>query len=289
MTNIILSSNSTLYHALEQLIDSQRLVFFAGLPGVGKSLLSQQLALMAHQAGRNVYLLQWDVARQPFETDAYVVKNYPEVDGITHGAVRKAVGLWARAAIRRWYHHHPDQADMLIGEVPLVGNRMIELVQRRDDDAEPILSSSTARFVIPVPSRDLRRTIEGKRETSSANPQHEREHTDAIPQVLQAAWLELYRVAHKLGITNTAPGQHIDYEPDIYEGVYSMLMQHRRAQSLPMTVHLPTEHVSVYDLHVQQSELVPKTDEVRTYVAQVEQLYPDMTSLDREIDRWYVV
>jgi adenylylsulfate kinase-like enzyme len=93
MTNIILPSDSILYHTFAQLIGSQRLVVFAGLPGVGKSLLSQQLALMAHRAGRNVHLLQWDVARQPFATDPYVLTNYPEVDGVTHAAVRKAMGL----------------------------------------------------------------------------------------------------------------------------------------------------------------------------------------------------
>src|SRR4051812_30907373 len=126
MTNVILPCNSTLYHAFEQLIDSQRLVFFVGLPGVGKSLLAQQLALMADQSGRKVHLLQWDVVRQPFTADAYIVANYPEVDGVTHGAVRKAVGLWVRSAIGQWCQHNSDKAEMLIGEAPLIGNRLIE-------------------------------------------------------------------------------------------------------------------------------------------------------------------
>ena len=38
----------------------QRLVFFAGMPGTGKSLLVHLLAHLAHAAGRPVHLLQWD-------------------------------------------------------------------------------------------------------------------------------------------------------------------------------------------------------------------------------------
>jgi hypothetical protein len=289
MTNVILRADSTLYQAFEELIGSQRLVFFAGLPGVGKSLLLQQLALMAHLAGRRVHLLQWDVIRQPFVTDAYVLTRYPEVDGITHGAVRKAAGLWVRAAIGQWFRHHSDSADMLIGECPLIGNRLIELVQHHDDDVEPILCSPTAKFIIPVPSREVRRTIEEKREASSANPQHERENADAMPQVLQAAWLEVYRVAPELNITHTDPGHQGDYDPEIYQGVYSLLLKHRHSQRLPLTVHLPTEDLSVYDLYVRQRDLAPSMDDVRTYMAQVEELYRDMTLLDQEIDRWYIV
>ena len=53
--------------------------------------------------------------------------------------------------------------------------------------------------------------------------------------------------------------------------------------------YLPTEHVSVYDVHVQHGELAPTTDEARMYIDEVEQLYPDMTSLDRAIIRWYIM
>jgi hypothetical protein len=288
MSNIILSSDSTLYRTFEQLISSQRLVVFVGLPGVGKSLLTQQLALMAHQAGRKVHLLQWDVARRPFATDEYVVTNYPEVDGVTHGVVRKAMGLWVRVAVGQWYHNHPGEAEMLIGEAPLIGNRLIELVQRHDDDIEPLLGSSAARFVIPIPSRELRRTIEGKREASSTNPHHEREHADAIPQVLQAAWLEVYRVAQELKITSTVTGNQIEYDPDIYQGVYSTLLKHRHGRRLPLTMRLPTDNLSACDISLQQGQLAPKKDEVRTYIAQVEQLYPNRESLDREMNSWHV-
>ncbi|MGQ4808173.1 hypothetical protein NKDENANG_01540 [Candidatus Entotheonellaceae bacterium PAL068K] len=41
-----------------------RMVFFARLPGTGKSLLTHQLAHMAVTAGRIVHLLQWDVVKR---------------------------------------------------------------------------------------------------------------------------------------------------------------------------------------------------------------------------------
>jgi hypothetical protein len=289
MTQVIIPPDSTLYRTFEELIDTQRLVFIVGLPGVGKSLLAQQLALMAHAAGRNVHLLQWDVARQPFVSHEYVLKNYPEVDGITDGVVRKAIGLWARSAIGPWYQRHPDEAGLLIGEVPLIGNRLVELVQRDDDDAEPILGSSITRFVVPVPSRELRRVMVGKREASSANPQHEREQADAIPQVLQAAWLELYRIAQLVGITSTAASRQPAYDPDVYQSIYSMLLKYRYRQVVPLAETLPTENQSVYDLWIDQRELAPTMEQVRGYIAQVEQRYPDRQALTREIDQWYVV
>ena len=76
---------------------------------MGKSLLLQQLTLMALEAGREVHLLQWDTARQVFETP-----RYPLLDGATHPMVIKAVGLWLRQALVDWDRDHDsihDHAD----------------------------------------------------------------------------------------------------------------------------------------------------------------------------------
>jgi hypothetical protein len=288
MTQMILPLDSTLYQALSQLIHSQRLVVFVGLPGVGKSLLTQQLALMADQAGRHVHLLQWDVARQPFAADQYVLASYPEVDGVTHAAIRKALGLWVRAAIWRWHGQHADRANMLIAEVPLVGNRLIELAQQHDDEIEPLLSDSATRFVILIPSRELRRAIEGKREASS-DSKHSQSSTDAIPQVLRAAWREVRQVAQELKIAGPAAGDRAEYDPEIYQGVYTMLLKHRHTQPLPVSIHLPTEGSSPHHIPIQHSRLAPDADEVRSSIARAEQLYPDMLALERAVNSWYIV
>jgi predicted AAA+ superfamily ATPase len=91
---LVIPISSQLYQVLKELAQTRRMVFITGLPGVGKSLLIQQLALIAKGFGRNVHLLQYNVAREPFETEPTILK-YPEVEGVTAPAIRKAVGLWA--------------------------------------------------------------------------------------------------------------------------------------------------------------------------------------------------
>jgi energy-coupling factor transporter ATP-binding protein EcfA2 len=285
----ILPSASTLYQSLTQVIAAHQLVFIVGLPGVGKSLLVQQLAVMAHHAGRQVHVLQWDVARQPFVSHPYVAVRYPEVDGVTHAVVRKAVGLWARAAIGPWWRRCAPSGDILIAELPLIGNRCVELVQRHDDGEERILTSAATRFLVPVPSREVRRLIEGRREARSLQPLHERERDDAQPHVLQAAWRELYDLAHVLGIASVPASDRVTYDPDVYQRVYSELVRHRPAQILPVSLHLPTDQQSVYELAIPYDELVAEADEVHRYVTSVEQRYPDRRALDDAMSRWYLL
>src|SRR3954451_9037660 len=176
----VLPPDSELYRRLHAAAVERRCVLFAGLPGVGKSLLLQQVSLIAHEVGRRVSLLQWDVARGPFETSELLAR-YPEIDGVTHAAIRKGAGLWARGAVGEWDRTHPDRQDILIGEVPLIGNRLIELVQQRSDEVEALLAGEGTLFLIPVPSREVRRAIEAARAREMAAPSHERELANALP------------------------------------------------------------------------------------------------------------
>src|SRR5262245_21547475 len=100
----------------------QRMVFFAGLPGTGKSLLVHQLAHFARARDRSVHLLQWDVARPVFEASA-AGQRYPLADGVTHPLIRKAAGRWVRRAVARWSESHPGREHLLVGETPFVGHR----------------------------------------------------------------------------------------------------------------------------------------------------------------------
>lgn len=148
--NVIIPQNSDLYHTLNAAAQQRRIVLFAGLPGVGKSLYLQQLSLLAHENGRFLHSLQWDVSRLAFEVEA-ILSRYPEVDSITHPIIRKAVGLWARQGVQQWHEAHPDPRHMLVGEVPLVGNRLVELAQRQDDGVEPLLASEQTTFFFARP------------------------------------------------------------------------------------------------------------------------------------------
>jgi hypothetical protein len=259
-------------------------VFFAGLPGTGKSLLAHQLAHLALDAGRRVHLLQWDVARPAFEASA-AGRRYPLADGVTHPVVRKAAGLWVRQAVADWNERHPGAQPMLVGETPFVGGRFIELARRLDDRAETLLASASCRFVIAVPSREVRGFLEAERERRSANPLHPREGQDAPPQVLRDLWRQLADLARRLGLGGVGD----DYDPAVYRRVYEAVLRHRNVDVVPLDVILPTGSLSVYDFEVGLPDLVPTETEIDEFIGRVERGHPDPTALGREIERWWEV
>jgi hypothetical protein len=303
----IVPRDSELFRRLHQAAVERRCVFFAGLPGVGKSLLLQQLSLLAGEVGRRVHLLQWDVARGPFETPA-ILGRYPETDGVTHAVIRKAVGVWARAAVGAWQQRHADRRDLLIGEVPLIGGRLIELVQRRDDPVEALLASEGTVFFIPVPSREVRQVIEAARVREMASPSHERERANAVPSLMRALWAEVATVARELGVDRPLTRQDPltprpplprageggplevrregGFDPELYAGVYERLLRHRRAARLDVATALPVQ-ASVYHALEVVSELMPTPEEVARVMAEVG-ARPE-AEVEREVAGWYRV
>ena len=280
MSEIILPTDSTLYTTFQQLATQQRMIFLAGLPGTGKSLLIQQLVLLAQQAGRTVHLLQWDVTRAAFET-AVNLHTYPEIDGVTHPAIRKAVGLWARTAVYRWHQTH-DKTHLLIGEVPLIGNRLTELPQPLADAAEPLLSDPTCSFIIPTPSKAVRQVIENARARSIARPRHEKEARDAQPNVLQLLWQEVAEIGYQLGLNDD---QNLAYDPGVYTAVYQHLLQHRHQQTLPIDTVL-NPNGSAYALPLNGSELAATPAEVAAIMQQIETEFTG-DALETAVANWY--
>ena len=278
---VVVRGDPTLAERLARLAQ-RRMVFLAGLPGTGKSLVVHQLAHLAAAAGRRVHLLQWDVARPAFEASP-AGRRYPLRDGVTHVVIRKAAGLWVRQALVTWNERHPGPEPMLIGETPFAGGRFVELARRVDDRAEAMLTSGSCRFVVAVPSRDVRRFLEAERERRSASPRHPREREDAPPQVLRDLRRELAEVAGRLGIGE--PGD--EYDPAVYRRVYETILRHRNVEIVHLDVILPTGTLSVYDFAVDPPNLVPTDAETRTFITSAERHYPDPTVLEREIDRWW--
>jgi hypothetical protein len=292
---IVVGECAALERRLLRLAD-RRMVFLAGLPGTGKSLLAHQLAHLAYARGRRVHLLQWDLARPLFEaTDAG--RRHPVVDGVTPGVIRKAVGLWARRALVAWDARHPDPAHLLIGEAPLIGSRFIELARPAADGAEAPLAAAACRFVIPVPSREVRRFLERERERRAARPLHAREREDAPPEVLRDLWRELHAVARALGIAGAAPvagaGEATaagpPYDPAIYQRVYEAVLRHRHVEVVSVDTVLPTADVSVYAFAIECGELTARPEEADALIREVETRYPDVDALEREIAHWWVV
>jgi hypothetical protein len=279
--------------ALRELAAAGRLVFFAGLPGTGKSLLIHQLAHLAHAAGRHVHLLQWDVARPPFEASG-PGRRYPQEDGVTHGLIRLAVGRWARQALPRWDREHAAASHLLIGETPLVGHRLVELARPAADAAEALLAAETTRFVVPVPSRAVRRHLEAERARRAVRPLHARETEDAPPEVLRDLWRQLAAVARTLGVgaapaPPAPPGDDPPYDPETYARVYLHVLARRRARAIPVDTVLATGALSVYDFRIPTRDLVPTPDEAAAAVRAVEASHRDPASLQRQIDRWWDV
>lgn len=283
---LLLAPGTPLHAALAGLAADARLVFVAGLPGAGKSLLIHQLAHLAHAAGRRVTLLQWDVAR-PVVEEHPAARPYPASGGVTHGIVRIAVGRWARAAVARWAFAD-DPRGLLIGEAPLAGHRLVELVRPAADAAEPALADIRTRFVVPVPSPALRRHLEAERGRRAVRPLHPREREDAPPDVLRDLWRQLVRVAEALGLSDPAAhGRHDAYDPALYAAVYGHVLRRRRAQILPMDTVLPAGSLSPYDLGVPVTDLRPEPDEVAGLVAAAARDWPDGAVLRQSLDRWY--
>lgn len=262
-------------------------MFFAGLPGTGKSLLIHQLAHLARAAGRTVHLLQWDTARPCFEA-CEAGARHPVVDGVTRPAIRRAVGLWVRRAVLDWARGHPGDEHLLLGETPLVGGRFIELARPEDDATEPLLAGTATRFVVPVPSREVRRFLEEERARRAARPLHDREREDAPPAVLHALWRELAGVAAALSLAPPPPGTDAPYDPAVYQRVYERLLRHRPCEAMAIDTRFPTAALSVYDLAIPRREVLPTPGQAAAAIEEVERRYPDSRELERETDRWYV-
>jgi hypothetical protein len=287
-TSVLLHHDAPLYQSLMTLVHEKRWVFFAGLPGTGKSLWIHQLTHLAVAAGRSVHLLQWDAVRPVFEAHP-AAQPYPMVDGVTHGVIRMAIGRWARQALVDWHQHHSAPQAMLIGEAPFIGHRLIELARVRDDAAEALLRQASCVFVIPVPAPQVRAYIVRERRRRAAAPVHEQEREDAPPHVLQALWEELARLAPALGVTLQVASGRVPYDPEVYQGVYRALLQHRRVDVLWCEALLPTTTFSVYNFTSARHAVTPSADEVQQYIQEVERDYPEEQALQHHIASWHHV
>lgn len=262
-------------------VQSCKAIVFAGLPGVGKTLLLQQTALLSRAAGRPLHLLQWDIARQAFEAPG-ILARYPEVEGTTHAAIRKAVGLWVRGAVAEWGEAHRSDDALLLGEAPFVGNRLIELVWRESDAAESFLAARSTEFMIPAPTLMVRRAIEVMRAREIEQPRHAREAANAPPNVLTLLMQELRAAGAALGV----PGVRSEggYDPDVYTAVYLRLLEHRHARALTIDECWPVVS-SPYDLDIGVTELRPNPAEVAAALGRVEAL--GALELERAVRQWY--
>jgi hypothetical protein len=285
---IDVGANPDADHRLRELARAARMVFFAGLPGTGKSFFVHRLAHLCHAAGRTVHLLQWDRVRPAFEASP-AGRRYPLRDGVTHPVIRKAAGAWSRQALAQWAPAHGDSAHLLVGEAPLVGGRFIELARRTDDRAEAWLDADACQFVIPVPAPDVRRFLEAERARRMARARHVHEREDAPSSVVRQLWGEMRRAARSLGIL-TAEVEHAPgiYDPSLYEAVYERVLRHRRRQVLFVQHLLASDAVSAHAFAFAPHDLIPDTEEAAAHIQAVEERFPDQGVLEAEMDDWFI-
>jgi hypothetical protein len=244
------------------------MVFFAGMPGTGKSLFVHQLVHLAAHEGRRVHLLQWDVARPVVEASERG-RVYPQVDNITHPVLRRATELWARAALVGW-QLQAGANDMLIGETPLIGGRFSELARKQDDPAEPLLASDACRFALVVPTDEVRRHVISERERRFASPLHEREREDAPPHAMLAMWRELLDAGSRLGLSIPDRARAGEYDAAVYRHVYERLLRHRLLDIIEVDTLLPTGGMSVYDIRAPAMPVAPSEEEAAALIARAE-------------------
>ncbi len=287
MDRLVIPSDTAIGARMVAAAEACRMIFFAGLPAAGKSLFLQQQALMAAQAGRRLHLLQWDVARAAFETEALLAK-YPETGGVTHPMIRKAAGLWSRQAVARWQAEFSGPEELLIGEVPIIGNRFVELAQIHDDAAEPLLAGDRTVFFVPVPSNDVRRKIEAKRQASITNPQHANEARDAPMHVLQQVWRDTRSTAIDLGLVDGAEAVGDNaYDAVIYGRLYEHMLQHRNCRVLSVDTLYPAAG-SAYDLDVASHALMASAGDVADVLAALESSM-SADEIRRSVETWYQI
>jgi len=283
MLDRVIASRDDLDAALDWMARGHRMVFLAGLPGVGKSLYLRELARAAHATGRSVHLLQWDVARPAFISPA-IAARYPDTDGIAHPMVRKGVGQWVRQAVLRWSRACAEHSSLLIGELPLIGHRLVELVQVHADDAEPLLAGPQALYATPVPSAAVRASIERARQRTLSHPANPRETQDAPVSVVQQSWAEIRALAAGLGLAEATTSKDPPFDPDAYAGVYRHLLRQRNALTLRVEDEIQ-QTASVYDHAVQVTDIVPSHAEADAIVARLERERTP-SEIAAEVERW---
>jgi hypothetical protein len=229
------------------------------------------IALAAAQ-GRAVHLLRWDVARLAFDRPE-VLARYGEVDSVTHAVIRVAASRWARRAVSRWSAAAGPES-VLVGETPLIGERFATLARPQSDEAEQLLASEKTRFLIPVPSAELRDVMERARRVDVAGSGSRRDTTSAPPHLVASYWRDLVTVARNLGLTPSSSG----YDPPLYRATYLRVLRHRHASALAL------EEI-VVDAGTQPAaaELVPTAAEVAEAIREVERA----GDAERSADGWY--
>lgn len=278
---LTIPDNSKAYEQLVEMTENAQLVVFSGLPGVGKSLYVNSCMHILRGRGLKTSLIQWDVARKAFEID-YVMSRYPMSDGMVHNGLKIMAGLWLLDYINNWNSTKADDEVLLI-EAPLIGHRFAELVHhQKDREMEKLLSSSGTIFIVPIPTRAVRKKIEEERRRQVS--EDAKDWSGAKPSVMLQLWKDTCEIANEFGMDIDLSEQP-PYSDGIYEFVYSVILRHRNFEALIVDelFDLPEKDESALHSH---EGIGPDEEQASHYAQLTSENYSDQR-IDEIVSQWY--
>ncbi len=280
----IIPRNSAVYKNLEKTAATAKSVVFSGLPGVGKSLYIHQFQLLAAAKGRQVTVIQWDIARKSFETEE-IFERFPMGDGTVHNGVKLCAGKWLMDTVKDWLQTHTGDKELLLIEAPLVGHRFIELATIQEDASlENFFRSPAFQIIAPIPSKKVRAKIEADRRAQIS--EDAKVWTGAKPSVMLRLWKMICGIANEFGRSIPMDGQP-PYDPEIYEFVFSKILQHRHFTPLHIDEIYPVAIVDESELH-NTGSLAADAATANEYAKAIADQYPDLEEIDLVVNGWYL-
>jgi len=282
-TNVIPTS-SPAYKVLEEVATTAKGVVFSGLPGVGKSLYIKEFLQIATTTGRQVTVIQWDIARKAFETPA-IAKHFPMGDGVVHNGLKLSAGKWLLATIKNWLAKHTEQKDLLLIEAPLVGHRFVELAKIQDDPIlENFFQSEAFQMIAPIPSKKVREKIEADRAAQIS--EDAKVWSGAKPSVMLMLWKMICGIANEFGRNLPMDGQP-PYDPEIYEFVFSKILKNRHFIPLHIDEVFKVNIKDEKELH-NTGSLAAEADMANQITQSILMEYPSEEEINKLVASWYL-
>lgn len=273
--------NNALMQQLMTLVKEHQMIVVTGLPGVGKSLYLNILNALAQSQGKEVEVIQWDVARKAFETD-YIQSIFPMGTATVHNGLKLVAGKWLIEVLVERLQNNQSDRKLLLVEAPLIGHRFVELVHRNtNSELETYLSSEKVKFVVPVPSRKLRKHIEIER--SQQVSENAKVWSGAKPSVVLALWNHLCEIAVELQCHDNIENRQ--YDPELYACVYSEILKHRNFEILNIDDVFEIEQKDESHFHFDDS-LKAEIKQANKLAKEINDRYSE-NEINSIVEQWY--
>jgi len=194
--------------------------------------------------------------------------------------------------------HHPEWEVMVISYsddlLRVHSEQFRQIINSRwyrrlhQDATEPLLAGDSAVFFVPVPTNDVRRKLEAKRQASITNPQHADEARDAPMNTMENVLRETRAMAIDLGLVNAEEVENANaYDATIYSRFFQHMLKHRNCRVLTVEVLYPGVG-SAHDLDVAGYELMASSSEVANSIAVLENAL-SADEINQSVENWYQV